>query len=178
MRYVRDFLESFGISVKIGGNIIIKGGRTMRKNQMIRLIVFIIAWLILIALPVFNDMYYLLLYYAVAVLILLAGMYWFIQDKKIEDRFYRKWHRLRERGFWINVIRAGIGSFIYMTVILTFGQLFGNGLTPAKLVSLLGGTIIWIMLVLFVFSFIIGVAAWYENEKRYHKIHINMKEIE
>jgi len=149
----------------------------MSKSQITRLIALIIFWLLLVILPLFNQIYYVIFYYIIAALILLAGLYWIIQEEKVEKRFYKRWDKLRKKGFLFNVIRGTSFSFVFMTVVVCLGQLFGNGQTPAKTVSLVGNKATWIiLLLLIVFALIMGIIMWYENEKRYHKIHFYLQE--
>lgn len=145
----------------------------MNKLQIARLIGFFIFWLLLTGLPLFNEMHYLIFYYIIAGLLLFVGSYWIIQEAKIEEGFYRRWHRLRDKGFLYNFIRGTIFSFIYITIIVYFGQLFGNGRTARELIPLLGDKIFWIILLMLGFSLIIGIVLWFENEKRYNKMSIH-----
>lgn len=147
----------------------------MDKSQIARLIGFIVFWILLAFLPLYLEIYYLIAYYIVAGWLLLVGLYWIIEDDRINRKFYRKWRRLRGKGFLYNVIRGTILSFLYMTVTIGLGQLLGNGRTPTKIISLLSGKTIWIILLLLIFSLIIGIVLWFENEKRYEKIHFHMQ---
>lgn len=148
----------------------------MRKIQITRFIICIIFWLYLIFLPSYNEMYYLVPYYIIAALMLPVVLFCIIQDKKMDQQFYHRWYKLRKKGLLFNVIRGTILSFIYMTVIICLGRLFGYGQTPFKMISLLGGKMIWIILLLIIFSLITGIILWYENEKRYNKIESHSQE--
>ncbi|RSL30164.1 hypothetical protein D7Z54_27100 [Salibacterium salarium] len=132
-----------------------------------------LAWLALMLLPVFTSMYY-MLYYYILVILLLPFLIKKIIDK--DNTFYNKWTRVRKKGFWKNVLQAGLRSFIVMTVVVCLSQLFGNGYTPSKIVSGVPAHVLTgLGLFLFILSFIIGIIEWYENEKKYNRILLTLK---
>ncbi len=97
-------------------------------------------------------------------------------NKKLDERFYVRWNKSREKGLFINSIREGLRSLILMILIVSIGQLFGNGLTPIDIVNALSSSALFkILVLLIVINSVIGIVAWYENEKRYNRICWNKK---
>lgn len=148
----------------------------MIKNKNKRVILTIVFWGILASLPLYAEIYYISLYYIMVILmgILLTVQEKLLQNGKMEEKFFEKWSQSRKKGALFHCIRAGARSFIVMTLVVSAGQLFGNGITPAEVINVLPrGLIINLFILLVVFSLIIGIVSWFENEKRYGKIYGN-----
>lgn len=144
----------------------------MRKGQFTRLATLIIAFVVLFALPMFFEIYYSTIYYIGVILLIPIMIFRIVWESKFDERFYRKWYKAKKRGFWINVIQLGLRWFFLMASVVSISQLFGNGRTPLEIVSALSvGAFIWILLLFFVFSSLLGIVTWYENDKRYYRIH-------
>lgn len=89
-----------------------------------------------------------------------------------EERFYQRWDKARKKGFLVNVVLEGIRSFFTIIIVVCLSQLFAHGRTPMDLVSgLPNSVLIGIFLFIIVLNILIGIATWYENEKRYKRIH-------
>lgn len=144
----------------------------MRLNKSKRLIAISILFVALLVLPILYGVYYTILYYAGLILSIAFAIYKIIWDEKVEERFYKRWHKARQQGFWINVVREGLFSFVQITVLVSISQLFGNGRTPLDILPYLSGSI---LLLILAFSLTIGTVAQYENEKRYQQIYYSMK---
>ncbi|MET3683424.1 4-hydroxybenzoate polyprenyltransferase [Alkalibacillus flavidus] len=147
----------------------------MKTTSNYKLIISIIATVCLLFLPVFFDLYYLTIYYIAVVILIPIVIFRLIREEKVDQRFYKRWDKARDKGFWINVILEGGRSLFIMTVILCFSQLVGNGRTPFGIVSELSNSALtwFFLLFLIVFSFLNGIVMWYENEKRYNRIQNN-----
>lgn len=140
----------------------------MSKNKMKRLIMLIVVCSVLFLLPWSVSMYYVPFYYVGAILLLVIGIIKIVRDK--EGKFYNSWQKVRTKGFWKYVWRKGMFSFFAILVIVLLGQLFGNGLTPFQLYSLLTPAVhLLILTLIVVFSILIGITFWYDNERRYFK---------
>ncbi|NIK11146.1 hypothetical protein [Alkalibacillus almallahensis] len=146
----------------------------MQTKSNYNLIIQIIPIVFLLFLPMFLEFYYLTIYYIAVIILIPIVIFRLIREEKMGQRFYKRWHKAREKGFWRNVILEGGRSLFIMTVILSFSQLVVNGLTPFGIVSELSSSeFTWILLFLIVFSFLNGIVMWYENEKRYYRIQNN-----
>ena len=129
----------------------------------------------MLGLPYFTEIYYLALYYLMTMLLVLASISRVVWEQEFEQRFYNNWQKARKQGFWLNLAREGLRTFAFMTVMVALGQLFGHGRTPLEIVAKLqGSALTWVLLLLLAFSLLAGVAAWYENDKRYYRIHYSM----
>ncbi|MDD4766105.1 MAG: hypothetical protein PHF87_00780 [Desulfotomaculaceae bacterium] len=130
----------------------------------------------LLALPTLVKVHYAALYYAVIILLIPITIYRIVFEEKFEKRFYQRWHKAREQGFWINVVREGLRTLVFMVVVVSISQFFGNGLTPIEIMSKLpGNALAWILLLLLAFSLIAGIIALYENNNRYIRIYYAKK---
>ncbi|WP_066639247.1 hypothetical protein [Desulfolucanica intricata] len=147
----------------------------MGINKVKRLVAVLILLAVLLALPIFEDVYHTTFYYAGAIILIPITIFRIVWDEKFEHRFYRRWHKAREQGYWVNVFREGLRSFVRIILVVCISQ-FLNGHTPLKIVSKLsGGVLAWLLLFLIGLSLIIGIVAWHENEKRYYRIHYNIE---
>jgi len=147
----------------------------MRLSKSKRLVAMTIWFIVLLALPLYMEIYYRTLYYVGAICLIPICIYRIVWDEKFEKKFYRRWGRAREQGFWVNVAREGLRAFALMTVITMISQLIGNGRTPFEIGSKLTASIsVWIVFLLMLFSLVIGIVAWYENDKRYNRIYDSM----
>ena len=136
-----------------------------------RLVAMTIWFVVLLALPVFNEISHKTLYYIGAILLIPIAIYRIVLDEKFERRFYNKWYKAMEQGFWINVARQGLRTSIYIIVMVTISQFFGHGRTPCEIVSELTiREIVWTVLLILPFSLVAGIVAWYENNKRYYSM--------
>ncbi|WP_066638591.1 hypothetical protein [Desulfolucanica intricata] len=156
----------------------------MGINKVKRLVAVLILLTVLLALPIFEDVYHTTLYYAGAIILIPITIFRIVWDEKFEHRFYRRWHKAREQGYWVNVFREGLRSFVHIILVICISQFLGNSYTPLKIVSKLsGGVLACLLLFIIVFycfllffiglSLIIGIVAWHENEKGYYRIHYN-----
>lgn len=145
----------------------------MILSKFKRVVIKIILSIILLSFPLYSPVYYKSFYYAGVVLLitlqfLVEIFHW---DKKLDERFCVRWRKSRKDGFWINCIRGAAYSFVLMVAAVSLGQFFGNGLTPVDVVLALPGSALPKILILpVVFSSIIGIVYWYENEKKYYQI--------
>lgn len=148
-------------------------GLNNKSNQIIAIT---ILYVLLLALPFFEEVQYTVFYYVVIILLIPISIYRIILAEKFEDRFYKKWQKKREQGFWVNVVREGTRSLVLMIVLISISQFIGNGRTPLEIVSMLSGSaLVWISLFLLAFNLVVGIIAWYENNKKYNGIHCALK---
>jgi uncharacterized membrane protein len=146
------------------------------NNKFKRSIAITILYVVLLALPIFEKVQHIVLYYAFVILLILVTIYRIIWDENFDGRFYNRWQKARQHGFWINVVREGLRSLALMIALVSTGQFIGNGRTPLEIVSKLSGSaLVWISLFLLAFNLVIGIIAWYENNKRYKRIYYALK---
>lgn len=146
----------------------------MLLSKSIRIIIKIIISAILLSLPYFGEVYYQKLYYLFAFLFILTLAILEILDweEKRDERFLKKWPKRRDKGFWINVFLVGLGSFLFMGIMVSLGQLFGNGITPLEIVNTLPKKALTkVLITLIVFASTIGIIDWYEKERKYEKLY-------
>lgn len=149
----------------------------MKREKWIQVMALLICFLILFALPFLGEIYYKPFYYIGIILSMPFVFHKIIWDEKHEKRFYIKWHKAREKGFKINVAREGIKGFVISIIVVMINQFFGRGLTPIDIVHKLPNSLIsWLILFLLVLGLVIGVVSWHEKEKRYCRIHSEVKE--
>ncbi|MEG6523875.1 hypothetical protein [Desulfotomaculum sp. 1211_IL3151] len=142
------------------------------NNKSNQIIAITMLSVLLFALPFFEEIHYTVLYYVVIILFIPIAIYRIILAEKFEARFYKRWQKAKEQGFWVNVVREGTRSLVSMIVLISTSQLFGNGRTPLEIVSKLpGSTLVWISLFLLAFNLVVGIVAWHENNKKYNRIH-------
>jgi len=148
----------------------------MRFKKSKRFVALTIRFVVLLTLPIFIGIYLENFYYAGITFFIIAAIYRSIWNTKSEERFYEQWHKAKQKGFWKNVFRESLSTFVLITMLVSISQFFENGQTPLETVSKLSYTkIVGVFLWLFSFSLIIGINAWRENEKRYTRIHNSNK---
>lgn len=148
----------------------------MKSNQIKQLIAILILFLALLALPIFSKVYYLAFYYAGITISMPITIFRIVWDEKFKEKFYKRWHKARQRGFLINVVREGLFSFFLITVLTSISQFFGNGLTPLDIMSKLSNSeLLLLFAISLILSLIIGLVAQHENDKRYKQIYYSMK---
>ncbi|MDR3543759.1 MAG: hypothetical protein P4L69_22805 [Desulfosporosinus sp.] len=145
----------------------------MRLSESKRLVGITIWFIVLLTLPLHMEIYYRTLYYVGAIFLMPIFFYRIVWDQKFDKKFYKRWDRAREQGFWVNVAREGLRSFVFMTVITMISQFFGYGRTPFEMV-LPASILVWIVFLFMLFSLVGGIVAWYENDKRYNRIYYSM----
>lgn len=149
----------------------------MKLEKWKRVIVLLISYLILFALPFLGEIYYKPLYYFGIILLIPITFHKIIWVEKQEKKFYLRWHKAREQGFKINVARESIKGFALMIAVVMINQFFGRGLTPIDIVQKLPNSLIfWLVLFLLVFGLVLGIVSWHEKEKRYCRIYFELKE--
>lgn len=143
----------------------------VRSKQMI---LNTIVFLVLFFLPFYMEIYHRFFHYTVAVLLMALATYRTCRAEKYERKFCRRWEQAREQGFWPNVAKEGFRTFIFITLIVLYGQYIGNDRTPLEIAAKMPANFWgWLVLLLFGCSMAGGIAAWYENEKRYDRISIS-----
>ncbi|UMZ72811.1 hypothetical protein [Natranaerofaba carboxydovora] len=146
------------------------------NNKLMRIIVITILYVFLLSLPIFEEVQYTVTYYVMIILLLPITIYSIIMDKKLKKKFYKRWQKVREQGFWINIVREGMRSLVFMITLVSITQFIVNGRTPLEIISKLSDSaLVWISLFLLAFNIVVGVIAWYENEKRYNRIQYALK---
>ncbi len=95
----------------------------------------------------------------------------------LEMRFYRKWEKKRKKGRLNNFFSESL-RILLLEIVTVFGsQFIANGRTPGSILSVLPiNAIIGLMLFAIILAAIAGSVAWYENEKRFNKIHSIIEE--
>lgn len=151
----------------------------MNTNKKYRRAMFAAVYLIvLLALPVYVRVHHVTIYYLAVALLIPVFIYTLATEQKRQIKFYYRWQKAREYGFWLNVMREGLRNLGFITAVVLAAQFFGNGYTPGNIVSALNGNTEALVLVLSLltgFGFLTGVAAWHENNKRYSRIHQALK---
>lgn len=148
----------------------------MRLNKSKRTIAIAMWFVVMLALPTFIEIYYATLYYAGVILLIPITVYRIVWDDKFEKKFYESWHKAKEQGFWINVVREGLRTVVIITAVVTISQFLVNDRSPLYIVSRLSSSVlIWLVLLLLGFGLMGGIAAWHENNKKYYRIHYSMK---
>ena len=129
----------------------------------------------LLILPRLAELHYLALYYGLTAVLLISAVLtevtkWY---EKSDKRFFRIWER-RNKGFWFYFFPAWLEWFLYTSMVVILGQLFGNGRTPMDVVhafsALSGGALVLILIMLLLLPALPAAISWFENEKRYQKI--------
>lgn len=123
--------------------------------------------------PLVIHMYETVAYYIVVILGIAYGVLSevFKWDKKLDERFYKRWGKARESGYWINVVCEGLRGLPLMLFILFLSHFISYGGTPIEIIAKLSQKPSVILLgVVLIFSFIIGLTKFHENEKRFHRI--------
>ena len=146
----------------------------LKKGKSIVLIVLLI---ILLTLPLHSHVYHMSLYYIIVVLLIPLTTYRIIRGEALEKKFYFKWEKRREKGRLANMIMEGVRAILFIVVAVFSGQFFGNGYKPSLIISELPINVsIGLLIFIFVHGAICGIVAWYENEKRFNKISLNLEQ--
>ncbi|RKD24348.1 hypothetical protein BEP19_08105 [Ammoniphilus oxalaticus] len=133
--------------------------------------ILVICSILLFRLALVEGIYHPIFFYPIVILIIGAAVYRVIREEEFELRFYERWKKAREQGYWTNVIREGVKSFVKLGCLVGFGQFFGNGLSPRVIVSSISGlALVFIILFLGALSYGIGLISWHENNKRFDRI--------
>jgi len=142
----------------------------MKLSKSMRFVVITLGFVFVLSLPFFIEIHYRTLYYSGAILLIPIGLYRVVREKKFEEGFCKKWDKAREQGFWINAAREGMRTFVSMIAIVSITELFVHGFTPFEIMSKLSGyQLVFSLLFLSAWSLLVGIVAWYEKEKRYHR---------
>lgn len=140
-------------------------------------IIAIVLLMILLIIPFHSHVYHMSLYYIIVVFVFIPlAFYRIIRSDSFEKRFYFKWKMKREKGRLTNMISEGLRTIIFIVVIVFSSQFIVNGRTPGFILSELPINVsMGLMFFLFIFGAIAGIVAWYENEKRFNKISLNLE---
>ena len=131
----------------------------------------IIAFILLLALPLMGEFYHRTLWYIGVVLLIPKIAYDIMWG---EEKFYKRWDKARKLGFKINVARESAKSMVCIVVTVIIGQFFGNDLTPLYIVDkLISRDLIGLFLFIVALGIGSGVAAWFGNEKKYCRMHFD-----
>lgn len=150
--------------------------KILKDNRSKRSFVAVILLLGLLALPFFIEIYYIPLYYIAILICIPVSIYRIIYDEKFDLRFYYRWRKANKQKYWVKVFKEGIRYIVFVLIVVSISQLFGNGRTPLEVISKLSGSsLTWILIiVLLIFGLIGGLVACYENEKKYIRIYYKL----
>jgi hypothetical protein len=91
-------------------------------------------------------------------------------------RFYFKWEKKRKKGRIFRIFTESFRSILLIIAFVFSGQFIVNGRTPGFILSELPINLsIGLMFFLFILGSIVGIVAWYENEKRFHEISLKLE---
>lgn len=145
-------------------------------NKSKRLIVMSILSLVLVFSPVFIDIYHVGFYLAVLAVAISVGIYRIVCEEKLEQKFHRRWGRLRKQGFGVNLARESLQSLLKISIMVSGVQFLGYDRTPLEVILMMPRRAsLWISFLFLTFSLIAGIAAWHENEKKYSRINNNLE---
>jgi hypothetical protein len=145
----------------------------MGDGILSRVIIITLMLVILLILPYFTEIAHTSLYYIGVILLVGYTVFWSVSNwrGKLEENFYRRWHKARASGFWINVIRSALRSLLTMLLIIGFTQLVVNGVAALEIgLDLSTFELLFVIAIFSTFSLIIGMVEWYGNEKRFDQI--------
>lgn len=94
----------------------------MKWDKWKQILVMVISFVILLALPFLGKIYYKTLWYVGTILLIPVTVYKIVWNEKYEQEFYYRWHKAREQGFKINVAREGVKGFALMILTVIIGQ--------------------------------------------------------
>lgn len=138
------------------------------KDKRFRIALLIFIAVVLLALPTFSEVYYPALYYGLILCLVPISVYKVVKEERIKQNFYQKWQSRRKQGLVINMAREGLRTILAIITVVGLSQFVINGRTPAEIMSKLSGSqLAWILAILIFFGLIGGIAAYYENEKKY-----------
>lgn len=151
----------------------------MISSKFKRIIINIVFAIVLLGLPLYLQIYYVAFYYSGAILLIAFPLLrellsW---NKTWDEKFRKRWRESRKKGFWTNFFWETARNFVLMVIIVSLGQLFGNGLTPMDVVvALSGNELLKVIVLLIVVSCVAGCISWSENEKRYTRLCRNIEQ--
>ncbi len=138
-------------------------------------IIAIILLIILLILPLYDHVHHMGLYYIIIILGLVPfTFYRIIKSDFLEDKFYSKWKKRRKKGRLINILIEGLRTVFLIVILLLGSQFIANNNTPSFILAELpNNAVMCLASIILIFGVICGIVSWYENEKRYEKIHLN-----
>ena len=149
--------------------------RELKKGKNIFLV---LSLMILLIFPLYCHIYHMILYYILIVLgCIPLTVLRIMKSDFLEMRFYRKWEKKRKKGRLNNFFSESL-RILLLEIVTVFGsQFIANGRTPGSILSVLPiNSSIGLMLFAIILAAIAGSFAWYENEKRFNKIHSIIEE--
>ena len=150
----------------------------MMKKSWWKIAIGAVGLAFLFSVPQIYEIHYQPYYYAFLVLLAVIATIEIVYEEYFEERFYRRWKKFRERGFWINFLRKWLSAMAVMAATAIAGQLFVKGVTPPELVDRLADGLIPVIITLLLVSALLGIVGWYQDEKRYDKICLRKKQLE
>jgi hypothetical protein len=145
----------------------------MHLNKWQRVLLLIVISIVFLVIPIKVEMFHLGLYYLVVSLLIVLGFLIEIFNWRVrmDERFYKKWSKYRKKGYWPNAVREGLRGLVFIVSVVSLSQYIFNDLTPLDIITKLsGGAIIFVLSTLLMSSFVMGLVAPYEQEKRYKRI--------
>jgi len=136
-----------------------------------------IAAAFLLTAPFFIKFHSPILSYAVPISLIAAALYRRLNEAKYERKFYQKWHIVRQRNYWVNIVFAGLSRLVYLLFLLTIPYYIVAGSSPLEVVREFstGGSVSFI-LVLLLICLLIGRADVNSKERRYKQIAHKIKD--
>ncbi|MTI71831.1 MAG: hypothetical protein FH751_16405 [Firmicutes bacterium] len=144
----------------------------MRLSKFKRFIFLLILFIILLSIPFFSDIYYISFYYLGSICLITFSIYRIAWEEKKDKQFLKRWHNARKQGFKLNVFRESTKAFVLMTLSIIIIQFIVYGRTPVDIISKVSiNLLIILLIILSMFSLIIGIVTWYENNKKYNRLY-------
>lgn len=143
-------------------------------------IILLLLLAVLLVIPLYAPVYYVGMYYLIMIVAVIPLVLFRLRNSELrEKRFYARWKERRKKGRFFNVFISALQT-IFLGLVVTLGsQFIVNGRTPSYILSKLPKTTsMGLMFFFLVIGVLTGIAAWYENEKRFKKISRNLKEYE
>ncbi|MTI66967.1 MAG: hypothetical protein FH753_10250 [Firmicutes bacterium] len=134
--------------------------------------ILLILFIILLSIPFFSDIYYISFYYLGSICLITFLILRIAWEEKKDKQFLKRWHNARKQGFKLNVFRESIKAFVLMTLNIIIIQFIVYGRTPADIISKVSINLLAILLIILsIFSLIIGIVTWYEKNKKYDQLY-------
>ncbi|MDO3410348.1 hypothetical protein QWJ34_11295 [Saccharibacillus sp. CPCC 101409] len=143
----------------------------MEFSGKTRLAVLVIGGLLLLGIPLTNEIGYVGIYYAGVAAFLIWCGYRLTAGGRSEERFYRRWARIADGSAPWLVLGEAFRSFIWLNVLLSFGQLVVNGTSLRELAERFSPSAqILLIAVLVVFSLLLGFVSWREKSRKFERL--------
>lgn len=99
--------------------------------------------------------------------LMVVAPYCIVKSEEMKYRYFRRWSKVRERGFRVGVAIESLMIFACMVILVALGKMVDWVTLTELRLKWSGYDSALIATMYLMFSVLIGFVSWHENEKRY-----------